>query len=225
MAKTLSGISLIIRAFVPTGLTMQEQIATLTAIDLAVKTRKFSGVIDKAIIEDVKYTAGRKRFEDTGGVIDGDQTQGDIEEAINASQPTVEDLTPPAEDPGEPEEPTVDADMVPQDEDEDDQGGVPEWMQQAAAAEADLPKPVEAPRTDVPVAGKPSSNPINPAILAAAEAAKARSAAVGNTAPEATQPAVKPAPRQPAPADVAAAAAAAAPTVTSGPRRRTAPAK
>lgn len=227
MPKTLSGISLVIRAFVPTGLTMQEQISTLTAIDLAVKTRKFSGVIDKAIIEDVKYTAGRKRFEDTGGVIAGDQTQIDVEEAIAAQQPTVADLTPPAEEEVTNDQPT-DADMVPQEDDQDD-GDVPQWMQEAAAAEADLPKPVEAPRTDVPVAGKPPANPINPALIAAAEAARAKSASIGNTAP-ATQPAVKPVPRQPNPADVAATAAATSkpaetPTVTSGPRRRTAPAK
>lgn len=229
MAKTLSGISLVIRCFVPTGSTMQEQIAALTAVDKALETKKFSTVMERAIIEDVKYTAGRKRFEDTGGVIAGDQTQVDLEEAIAASTPAKAPDTAVVE-PSQVEEiqnDEPDADMIPNENpnddqipEDDDEAPVPEWMERAAAAEADLPKPVEAPRTDVPVAGKPGGTPINPAILAAAAAAKAKSEAIGNTAPAATQPAITPTPRTPAPAEVAAQAAAAT-QVTSGPRRRT----
>lgn len=79
MAKTLNGVMIKIVAFLETGTSIDEQLASLTALKAAHETGNYGEVIGKSRIIKVSSEARRQRFEEE--TVD-DAVQTDIEDAI-----------------------------------------------------------------------------------------------------------------------------------------------
>lgn len=93
MAKNQTGIAIVIKAFLPTGSTIDEQFAALSIVKDAHASGDYTALLKAAKVEEVKTEQKTRRVEDepattadnTAGTAETEQTQ---EDAPRTEQPT-----------------------------------------------------------------------------------------------------------------------------------------
>lgn len=126
MATHVQGIAITIKAFLPTGKTIDEQFEALSIVKDAHATGDYSKVLAKAKIDEVKSEQKTRRIEDEaqgGATIDG--TANDTTEGDGGKQMDIEDFT------GEPAGTIGGAQMEGNDEPgatEDEPEGIPAFL-------------------------------------------------------------------------------------------------
>lgn len=85
------GIAIVIKAFMATGKTLNEQFEALSKVKTAHETGDYSEVLKASTIDEVKAEQKTRRIEDAPPTppappASGEETQADIEDAINAAR-------------------------------------------------------------------------------------------------------------------------------------------
>ena len=82
-----TGIAIIIKAFLPTGKTLDEQFAALSIVKTAHETGDYAPVLAAASIDEVKAEQKTRRVEEARQETPADETQTDIEDFANLTAP------------------------------------------------------------------------------------------------------------------------------------------
>lgn len=120
MASHVSGIAITIKAFLPTGKTIDEQFETLSLMKEAHKTGDYSAVLKVAIIDKISSEQKTRRMEDA--TVSITESSGDIMKDLDAEGPADTsglkaelDKVKPAGDVDEADEPAdINSEDVPQ---------------------------------------------------------------------------------------------------------------
>lgn len=88
MATNQTGIAIVIKAFLPTGKTLDETYAALTVVKTAHETGNYAPLLALAKIDEVKTEQKTRRFEEAVAIVEG---SGDVFADIGAEKST--DLT------------------------------------------------------------------------------------------------------------------------------------
>jgi hypothetical protein len=91
MATNQTGIAIVIKAFLPTGKTLDETYAALTVVKTAHETGDYAPLLSIAKIDEVKTEQKTRRVEEMVAIVEG---SGDVFEDLGAEKPT--GLTEPA---------------------------------------------------------------------------------------------------------------------------------
>lgn len=91
MATNQTGIAIVIKAFLPTGKTLDETYAALTVVKTAHETGNYAPLLALAKIDEVKTEQKTRRFEEPVAIVEG---SGDVFADIGVEKPT--GLTDPA---------------------------------------------------------------------------------------------------------------------------------
>lgn len=80
MAKNQTGIAIALKAWLPTGSTIDEQIANLELVRTAHQTKDYTALLAAATVEEVKIEQKTKRVEDPAPADDGSYGREEPEE-------------------------------------------------------------------------------------------------------------------------------------------------
>lgn len=84
MATNQTGIAIVIKAFLPTGKTLDETYAALTVVKTAHETGNYAPLLALAKIDEVKTEQKTRRFEEAAAIVEG---SGDVFADIGAEKP------------------------------------------------------------------------------------------------------------------------------------------